>query len=391
MKRAILLAVALCASVAMAADSPITMLTPSDKVTLTEGLSKSTWFRVTTERPMRIVAAKPMTLVLNVRPVISNGNPVLTARILDGKTFTEILSSPTGASVATGPNGLVAGPMRPLRIDVVEPNSEILVSIDRGAALLVFGIQPRAVATPTPKPAKTAVAVATPAPSGTPLSVAAAPTPEPSSLDSPDANGDEGDGMPAPLPMPMLLIPKQVERLSLIPKVGAVMPLGAVDPPAAGGIDNLYLGAELRYSLPMLERRLSLGLDAGTYRVRDTEALVGTTPFHASVDDEVEVGWRVTPVVLGAAYRLTSSKRFGLYAGAGGGVAAISRQEKVEFRAPDTKTQSAPVAQARLGAEQRAGPGRIVLEVSYLHVVNDLEADPYLGGPLAGIHYRFAF
>ena len=339
-----------------AENPPLTFQSSPDKVPLTEGGANRVWYRVSPGKPLRLMAAEPMMLVLTARPIAgSEGDPTLSVDVGGTRALAESLPW-SGATVA-GP-GLVAGPSRMLRVTVSAPRRAVSVSVDRGSALLVFGMQPVTIAQP-----------------------AATPSP-----------GDATAPPPPPMPMPPIpLIPKQVERLSLIPKIGAMMPLGAVDGPAPGGMDNLYLGAELRYSLPMLERRLSVGADVGTYRVQDSEAIVGTTPLRASVDEEVEVGWRVTPVLASAVYRLAGSKRAGVYAGAGAGVAALSRRETVEFRAPDTTTSTAPAVQARVGVERRAGPGRVVIEASYLHVVNDPDTEPYLGGPLGGIHYRFAF
>lgn len=327
-----------------AENPPLTFVSSPDKVPMSDGGTSRTWYRISEGKPLRLLAAEPMMLVLTARPMAGGGDPTLSIAVTGASAITETLSS--------------AGGMRQLRAPVIAAKSAITISVDRGFALVVFGMQPLA-------------------------SAQAVPTPVPGNTAAP----------PAPPPMmPMIpLIPKQVERLSLVPKIGAMVPLGAVDGPQAGGIDNLYLGAELRYSLPMMERRLAIGAELGTFRVRDTETIAGTTPFRASVNDEVEVGWRVTPILATAVYRLAGSKRAGLYAGAGAGVAAISRRETVALRAPDTTTTTAPAAQARLGVERRAGPGRVVIEASFLHVMNDAETEPYLGGPLGGIHYRFAF
>ena len=378
---------------AAAEPPPLAFASVPDKVALTDAGTTRTWYRVSPGKPLRLTAGQPLTLVVTGRPVVADADPTLIVTVGDGPPISQLLPS-AGAMLVPGP-GFSVGPMRAIKVPVAAAKSVVSISVNRGAALVVFGLQAASTtalpaATPAAlvaaTPAALAAATPTPDPVATPIAIAAAtPAATPSSLDA----------VAAATPLPPLItptipfIPKQIERLGLVPKIGGLVPLGAVDGP--GGFNNLYLGAELRYSLRAWGRRLAIGAEVGTYRVRNTEQIVATTPFHGSVDDDVEFGYRVTPVLATAVYRFASSKRAGFYAGAGAGIAAVSRQESLRLRAPESTSRTTPAAQVRLGAERRAGVGWLAFEASYLHVVNDPDVEPYLSGPLVGLQYRFAF
>lgn len=399
MKRPLLVPVLALALLADARSSPaaepppLSFASVPDKVPLTEGGTTRTWYRVSPEKPLRLTAGQALTLVVTARPVVADADPTLLVTVGDGPPISQLLPS-AGATLVPGP-GLSAGPMRAIRVPVAAAKSLVSISVNRGAALVLFGLQPASTtalpaATPAATPAALVAASPTPTAAATPFSMDAIPSRTPTAVAA--ATPAALDAVAAPtLPLTPVIpfIPKQVERLGLVPKIGGLVPLGAVDGP--GGFNNVYVGAELRYSLRAWGRRLAIGGEVGTYRVRNTEQIVATTPFHGSVDDDVEFGYRVTPVLGTAVYRFASSRRAGFYAGAGLGLASVSRQESLRLRAPESTSRTTPAAQMRLGAERRAGVGWLAFEASYLHVVNDPDVEPYLSGPLVGLQYRFAF
>jgi hypothetical protein len=194
--------------------------------------------------------------------------------------------------------------------------------------------------------------------------------------------------------MPLPLIRRRVERLGLGPRIAYVVPAGPVDG-GTDGTSNLFAGAELRFTPSLFDRQLSFTGEGGVYVLRDVEPLSATSPFGMASAGEVTVSTRIVPLLGGAVWRVKlGSDRRAAFAGANGGVVLTTRTEEVDFRAPTRTSDTRAGAQARVGYEQKVGPGRTVLEASYLHVTAGEESDlndTYLGGAFVGMQYRLIF
>ena len=143
----------------------------------------------------------------------------------------------------------------------------------------------------------------------------------------------------------------------------------------------------------MADRRISLCAEAGQYQLKDVAPVQNTSPFGATLDADVTVTTKVTPIVGTVVYKVKLGERRALFAGAGGGPIVTSRTEEIAFRNPTTTSGTRFGGVARAGAEQKLGPGRVVIEGSYVHVLSgsDPKDTTYLGGGLFGVQYRFIF
>ena len=411
---ALLLAVPLTstAQAPPAATPPLRIVGSANPVTFREGGAMQTYYRLAPGKPIELATSGPMVLVVPARAIGeitgSVQRTITIVVIVPGTapvTYREVLPGSTapGATVDLSDQSL-ALPSKLMRVPIAAASSTVRITVDAAPGAIVgFARAPLAgiSAAPTPKPVVTpAVAVATPVatpgagktpvPTATPIAVAAA-TPPPSGLDA--AMGGGEDPLAGMAMMPLPLIRRKVERLGLGPRVAYVFPTGAVD----GGSEensNIYAGAELRFTPSFFERALSFTAEGGVYTLRDVEPLNATSPFGIATEGEVRVSTRVVPLLGGTTWRMKiSGDKRAVFVGANGGVVLATRTEEVEFRGPTTTSETRFGGQGRVGFEQKLGPGRTVVEASYLHVTpgEDELNDTYLGGALLGLQYRFVF
>lgn len=368
--------------------SPLRFLSRTDPIDVTAGGKTVRYFRVTPGKPLKMEVSEPMELVLNVLPLLAPdaipdvGDTVkLRVSVANHKSLS--------ASVPIDPkrltklaDGSTASAPKRLRLPI-KAAGRITIQARSGRAAVTFSVRPAA------------KSVATGATGGTLGSVDGDQT------DSGDT-GDAGETVAEPVPdegtapdptagLPIVpMIRKRVERLSLGVKTGAIIPTGPVDAIYGAGIENVYFGAEIRYSLPFAQRRFGLSVEAGRYVLVDEEDLVGTDPFGGSVNDQVRVTHEVVPLIGDFVFKQPLGSKQAVFVGVGGGMALTAQTESVEFR-PDVTTRSSQVAaRARGGYEMKVGPGRLVLEGAYLHLLNET-GTPFLGGAFGGLQYRFVF
>ncbi len=400
------------AAPALAQAPPLKIVGGSKKVTFNENRQVQTYFRIEPGKSLKLATNGSMLLLVPARPLIGVAGQakaeILVSVGAPGKapqTYRETLTDQP--PMVTLSDGTLASGPKVLRIPIESASAmvEISTSSEPGAivgfarAPLPKVATPKATPVPIPMPGmpmpgatpKVAMPMPMPMPGGGGTSTAATSMPMPG-----------GAGVPAPVLVPTgPLIRRKVERLSLGPKVAAVVPAGSVSPPGGGDLSNLYLGAEMRFTFPVLERRFSIGAEAGQYTLRDVENAYATTPFGATLETEVEVSTRVTPILAGAQWKMKmGGDRRAVFFGAAGGPVLTSRTETVTFRDPVQSEEMRFGAQGRLGFEQKLGPGRAVIEASWIHVTESAKKDetsatqtidPYLGGALLGLQYRFVF
>lgn len=375
-------------ALAQAPPPPLRIIGKAQPVTFQENGQTRTYYRLVPGKPLELSTAGEMTLLLPVRAigggvVAPSISVLVTGSGVPPKAHKETLLL-SGAAVALSDGSTALAP-RVVRVPIAHDGATVRISVDAAPGAIVgFARAPL-------DGASAAAPAATPAPA--PAAAVAAPLGDPSAPPADPAldagpGGDPMAGMPI---MPLPLIRRRVERLGLGPRVAYLIPAGAADP----GTSNVYAGAELRVTVPAFERRLAFTAEAGTYTLTDTEPLNATSPFGVSTENEVKISTRVVPLLGGAIWRvkLGSGDRQAAFAGANGGIVLTTRTENVEFRGDTTTSDTRFGAQARVGFERKMGPGRTVLEASYLHVTEGEDGlnDTYLGGALVGLQYRFVF
>jgi len=383
---------------------PLKIVSVSERVMFTENGVAQSFFKVVPERPLKLATSGAMTLVVFVRPLA--GSRQLDVSItVDAGGAPKLMTSSISASlpVITLSDGSAAYAAKVISVPIDGAMASVSVEIPSGAAVVGFARMPH------PGASAPVAAAPTPAPASTPAPVAPTPTPAapllpggstatalklPGAPVLPGASAPANPALPVAMALPGgTLIRRRVERLSLGAKVAAVVPAGAVDPLYGDGTTNVYLGAELRATLPVMERKISLCAEAGTYQLKDIASVQNTSPFGSSLDADVTVTTKVIPIVGSVVYKVKLSEHRALYAGAGGGPVLTSRTEEIAFRNPTTTSETRMAGIGRAGAEQKVGPGRVVLEGSYIHVLSgkDPRDTTYLGGALVGLQYRFIF
>lgn len=373
---------------AQAPTPPLRIVGKAQAVTFQENGQTRTYYKLVPGKPLELATAGEMTLLLPARAIGGGARApsisvLVTSPGATPKAQKETLSV-VGGQVALS-DGAKAFAPRVVRVPIPFATATVRLSVDFAPGAIVgFARVPLEGAT-------AAAATPTPAPAATPSVAAASPLGDPAAPDPSLGAGPGGDptmGMPI---MPLPLIRRRVERLGIGPRVAYMIPAGAVDP----GSSNVYAGAELRVTVPAFERSLAFTAEGGTYTLTDTEPLNATSPFGVATENEVTVSTRVVPLLGGAIWRvkLGSNDRQAVFAGANGGIVLATRTEEIEFRGATSESETRYGAQARLGVEKKIGPGRTVLEASYLHVTpsEDEQNDTYLGGAFLGLQYRFVF
>lgn len=383
-----------------AATPPLRIVGSANPVTFQEGGATQTYYRLAPGKPIELATSGPMVLLVPARAIGEIAGAVtrtLTVVVLvpgaAPVTYREVLpdARATGKTVDLSDNSF-ALPMKMIRVPITAPAATVRINVDVvPGAVVGFARSPLAgiSAAPTPRPAATPVAAVSPAKTPLPAVASATPAPTPAAtLDTPPE--DPAASMPM---MPLPLIRRRVERLGLGPRVAYVFPTGAVDTGGDAG-SNVFAGAELRFTPSIFERALSFTAEGGVYTLRDVEPLNATTPFGISTEGNVTVSTRVVPLLGGTLWRVKiSGDKRAVFAGANGGVVLATRTEEVDFRDSRSTSETRFGAQARVGFDQKLGPGRTVIEASYLHVTagEDEVNDTYLGGALLGLQYRFVF
>lgn len=373
-----------------ATPQPFKIVSGEERVTANDkGVSQS-YYKVVPGRPLKIIASGPMLVLMPARPIVGSGaifQPIdlaVTVDPLNGtspKVFRETLTDEPGL-VTLSDNSMAAG-AKVLKIPIEVATAHVMVSVGAGSGA-VIGLA----RTPLPYTPVTVTPQATPTPA---VIAAATPIAQPTPLLMPGGNPRApGGGIVVPGGP---LIRRKAERLSLGTRVDAVVPAGSVDPLYGDGATNVYVGAELRFTFPQMDRKLSLSAETGSYQLKDVAPIAVTGPFASTIDTDVTITTRVTPVLGSLLYKIKLGEKRALFASGGGGVVLTSRTEEVSFRDPTTTADTRPAAVGRAGFEQKIGPGRVVVEGAYLHVVpgTGQNKDTYLGGGLFGLQYRFIF
>lgn len=379
---------------------PLRIVSKAEPITFAEGGATRTYYRIAPGKPIELGTVGEMTLMIPVRAIGDRlGGAIMTSVTVEisapgvaTSVVKEILSG--GGPAVTLSNGMDALAPKVLRIPITQPAANVKISVDTAPGAVVgfaraplagiTGVSPAATPTavstpvrPAPTPRATDVAAATPMPTPVPTASVSDPALDPMNL--------------AVMPLP--LIRRRVERLGIGPRVAYVIPTGAVDA-GSDGTSNLFAGAELRFTPAMLDRRLSLTLEGGTYKLQDVEPLNSTSPFGIATEGEVKITTQVVPMLSGLVFRQKlGSEKQAVFAGANGGIVLATRTEEVDFRPARSSSETRFGGQGRIGYERRMGPGRTVVEASYLHVTpgdDDLN-DTYLGGAFMGLQYRFVF
>jgi hypothetical protein len=149
---------------------------------------------------------------------------------------------------------------------------------------------------------------------------------------------------PAPVAVAAATTPpdEPERRLSIAPKLGVAG--------SAGGLRSAYLGAEAVYRPGLLDGRLGLVLEAGTFgRERTDEASSGLQRL------AVRGRARFVPVTASALWRGTFGRRQAAWASAGAGVAHVRSEVAVAGGPARIEAGLAPVAQAAVAWGIRAG------------------------------------
>ncbi|MCP4674030.1 MAG: porin family protein [Deltaproteobacteria bacterium] len=151
-----------------------------------------------------------------------------------------------------------------------------------------------------------------------------------------------------------------------------------------GMISSAVFAADFGYALPFLERNLSIGFEVGYY---------WSDAKQTSEDDSEKIETSVwgLPLLARIAYQIPVVP-FAFYFGIGGGL-VVSHAETVSKSAGRSASLKAlPTIAGFGGADVALGPGRVVLEVAYLHTfTRGLDVMGNLGGLVITVGYRFEF
>ena len=342
--------------------APLRFIGTAEKVTLSEnGAAPQTMYRLTHTAPVKLATTGQMSLLLTARPLLAAGakaEPITVTVVLTdasgaSATMRETFAPDATTRIAAGA-GLTASAPRTVRIPIASAIATVELRADRApGALLSFSRTGFSGASVAMSPGRT------------------------------DPKLDES--VLEAIPM----IRKSVERFSVGPRAGFVVPPGG--DLAFGGLANVYLGAEMRFTPPQLERRLAVCLEGALYEIRDRETIVGTEPIGSSDAGDVLVATRVAPVMAGLRYRFSFAESLGLFAAGGGGAAFTQRIETVRFRDDRSRGGVTGAAFVRVGADRKVGRGRsLAFDVTYLHLL-DGKNTGYLGGLVTGVHYRLLY
>lgn len=347
---------------APAAPAPLRFIGAVEKATVTQNGVSQVVYKVTPQKPIRIATSGAMTLVVTARAIVVEKNatapsPTLTFAVTGtsgGVVLATLRESITvdGSTRLPVSAGLAASAQKTVRVPIAQSSTFVEITSDEPGALVTFS--------------RTAYAA--------PVATTATGT-EPR-LD---------DSVLAAIP----LIRKSVERFSVGAKAGMLVPGGADQ--GFGSLQNMYVGAELRFTPPQLERRLSVSLEGGVYQVRDRETILGAEPIGSSDGGDVVIATRVSPLLVGVGYRFELGDTYALRASTGFGASVNARTEEVRFRADKTHTETRPAAFVRAGLGRRIGRGRAVaLETGWLHDFAGRD-DGYVGGFVTTVHYRMLY
>lgn len=347
---------------ALAAEPPLRFVGAADKATVTEkGVSQSV-YKVTPDKPIRLATSGAMTLVVTARAIVIEADaaapsPVLTLAVsgsaggVNLATVRETIAV-DGTTRLPVSAWLAASAPKTVRVPIAAKTAFVDIRAEAPGILLTF--------------ARTAY--------GAPVATTLAGT-EPR-LD---------DSVLAAIPM----IRKSVERFSVGAKAGLLVPAGAEQ--GFGGFQNLYAGAELRFTPPQLERRLSIAVEGGVYQVRDRETIGGVEPIGPSGGGDIVIATRVSPLLAGVGYRFELGGTYAVRTAAGLGASFNARTEQVRFRPDRSRTEARPAAFVRAGLDRRIGRGRAVaIEAGWLHDFAGRD-DGYVGGFVSTLHYRMLY
>lgn len=190
------------------------------------------------------------------------------------------------------------------------------------------------------------------------------------------------------------------ERMTTVPASGAgqsilVAPkIGFFKPTSSLG-GAAYVGIEVGYLTPWLDRHLELSLEGDFFRPADSTRVTspqltvnGQTASGALYLQQRELG-----LLLDAIYRFDPLSGFLPYGGLGPGV-YFQRAKTTAFGTTNTETEAKVGFQLLAGVEHALGPGAAFLEVHYHFSRVDFLATggANVGGILAGaIGYRLGF
>lgn len=368
MRAPLVLAVALAlvatalARPALAANPPMRFVGPVEKATVTQNGVSQAVYKVTPGKPVRIATSGSMTLVVTARAIVietdaAAPSPMLTLAVsgtAGGAALSTVRESITVDATTRLPVSawIAASAAKSVRVPIGVPAAFVDITADAPGVLLTFSRAGYAA---------------------------------PVASDAPGTEPRLDDSVLAAIPM----IRKSVERFSVGAKAGMFVPAGADQ--GFGGFHNLYAGAELRFTPPQLERRLSIAIEGGVYRVRERETILGAEPIGSSEGGDVVIGTRVSPLLVGAGYRFEAGDDWALRASAGAGASFHVRTEKVRFRGDVSRNETRPAVFLRGGVDRKIGRGRaIAIEAGWLHDFAGT-GDEYVGGFMTTVHYRVLY
>jgi hypothetical protein len=179
--------------------------------------------------------------------------------------------------------------------------------------------------------------------------------------------------------------PSDAGRLYAAPKVGYFVPSSRL-----GG--SLFGAVELGWLTPLLERALSVSIEAEAYQPEAAGHLASPS-LPAGLDGSYRLVQRELALLAQAVYRVSGIAALTPYAGAGFGV-YWHRARVTALGATTTERSMGVGLQIVAGAERALGPGRVFLEAqlrrSNVALLSTGRAD--LGGLVAGtVGYRIWF
>ncbi len=151
-----------------------------------------------------------------------------------------------------------------------------------------------------------------------------------------------------------------------------------------GKISSVVFAADFGYALPFLERNLSVGFEVGYY---------WSDAKQTSEDDAEKIETSVwgLPLLARIAYQIPVVP-FAFYFGIGGGLVVSHAETESESAGKSASLEALPTISGFGGADVALGPGRVVLEIAYLHTFTQgLDIKGNLGGLVITVGYRFEF